>query len=138
MISDVPLGAFLSGGIDSLPIVSLMKSIQTNVKTFTVGFENSLYDESKFAESVASYLETDHTTIIVSEKETLDVIPKLSSMYTEPFADSSQIPTFLVSQIAKENVTVALSGDGGDELFGGYNRYTWGDTGWSKNKLDTI
>jgi len=133
MIADVPLGSFLSGGIDSSLITALMQDISMNkVKTFTIGFENKNYDESMHAERVAKHLGTEHTKIDVTENEALEVIPLLPNYYSEPFADSSQIPTFLVSKIAKEKVTVALSGDGGDELFGGYTRYLWGERIWNK------
>lgn len=133
MLSDVPLGAFLSGGIDSSLIVALMQKESIKpIKTFTIGFEDVDYDESSYAQAVASHLKTDHHSLIVSETETQSVIPLLGNMYDEPFADSSQIPTYLVCKAAKEHVTVALSGDAGDELFGGYNRYFWGPKIWNK------
>ena len=135
MISDVPLGAFLSGGIDSSLITSLMQeNSPEKIKTFTIGFENSAFDESKFAKNVANHLGTNHSEYFVTSQETLNVIPYIPEIYDEPFADSSQIPTHLVCKQAKEHVTVALSGDGGDEVFGGYNRYFWSNRVWSKLK----
>ena len=132
-IADVPLGAFLSGGVDSSLITALMQSQSSrNIQTFTVGFDEIEFDESPYALAVAQHIGTEHHELRVTAADALNIIPNLPEIYDEPFSDSSQIPTYFICKAARQNVTVALSGDAGDELFGGYNRYFWGKRIWSK------
>jgi len=133
MLADVPLGAFLSGGIDSSLIVALMQQqAERPVRTFSVGFDDARYDESQHAEAVAAHLGTEHLTLQATSQMALELVPRLPELFDEPFADSSQLPTALVSRLTREHVSVALSGDAGDELFGGYNRHLWVPRIWHK------
>ena len=133
MIADVNMGAFLSGGIDSSVVSAIAQhESSSNIKTYTIGFNEKEYDESQYAEAIAKHLGTDHLTMHVTSRDALDIVPDIQNIYDEPFADSSQLPTYLVSKLAREHVTVCLSGDGGDELFAGYNRYHWTQSLWKK------
>ena len=133
MIADVPLGVFLSGGIDSSAITALMQAQSANpIRSFSIGFREAAFDESADARAVAAHLGTEHIELIATPAEAREVIPLLPEMYDEPFGDSSQIPTHLVSRMTRQHVTVALSGDGGDEIFGGYNRHVWVSEIWKQ------
>ena len=131
----MPLGAFLSSGVDSSLIVALMQKLNGNTKTFTIGYENSKLSESNEAKLIASHLSTNHHELIFNSSDLLGVADEMPKVYSEPFADSSQIPTFMVSKLASTNVRVALSGDGGDEIFGGYNRYILANKYWPFYRL---